>query len=455
VFDLWLGTIESHDGALQLIHIVDFIWTWARDIYRPWIRRCLRGDENRGAFSPTSSDAFSRAGSILSNPSLPFAHSDNIDAQSAIIVNDMDYAYGGTNSAIEDGQSHPIFDLIVSQDNSAGWASQTRTRHSDVVFFSFQILELPHEKSSLEDLFKTIKDKIHQRMTHSDILKIIRQSQNSIPLTRANLLTIHREWTGSDASLPSVGWSDLDEIVMAFFSFRTWIRPESWQITREICCMIWPAETVKILNELTSMSTSPIGQNGLFPTRIDRVMHEMLRVRNLFGNVSVELAFEETTLVLSQNKDQITSGEQLQWTTLTTQRIDSRAIGRYQKLFEATSSRNSPMADFRIQSGKLLWVRRELVNEEDMDDLTHVSRRSVDSGALFALRPDDWPPEIARFCLFIVEDGPFDGPRLQSMLSRASVNEVFGGSERAVASLGSPNSKHILRSWKAVLGSFG
>ena len=42
MYELWRGTIESQDGALQILQIVDYIWSWARDVYRPQIRACLR-----------------------------------------------------------------------------------------------------------------------------------------------------------------------------------------------------------------------------------------------------------------------------------------------------------------------------------------------------------------------------------------------------------------------------
>jgi len=43
---LWNGSVMSKDGALQLLLIVDYIFDWARDIYRPSILRrlkCLAG----------------------------------------------------------------------------------------------------------------------------------------------------------------------------------------------------------------------------------------------------------------------------------------------------------------------------------------------------------------------------------------------------------------------------
>lgn len=37
IVDLWTGDIRSKNGALQLLLIVDYIFDWARDVYRPAI----------------------------------------------------------------------------------------------------------------------------------------------------------------------------------------------------------------------------------------------------------------------------------------------------------------------------------------------------------------------------------------------------------------------------------
>lgn len=42
IFDLWGGSITSKNGALQLLLIVDYVFEWARDIYREDILNKLR-----------------------------------------------------------------------------------------------------------------------------------------------------------------------------------------------------------------------------------------------------------------------------------------------------------------------------------------------------------------------------------------------------------------------------
>lgn len=62
VIDLWHGTILSHDSALQLLLITDYICDWARDIYRWDIQRCLANDEEDITYATPTSTIFSTPG---------------------------------------------------------------------------------------------------------------------------------------------------------------------------------------------------------------------------------------------------------------------------------------------------------------------------------------------------------------------------------------------------------
>jgi hypothetical protein len=71
IYDLWQRTIQSQDGALQLLLIVEYIWSWARDVYRPAIKTLIEksmiGDRD---LSPASTAQFRRSHSLSSATSL-------------------------------------------------------------------------------------------------------------------------------------------------------------------------------------------------------------------------------------------------------------------------------------------------------------------------------------------------------------------------------------------------
>ena len=75
---LWEGHIFSEQGALQLLLIVDYIFDWARDVYRPSILRQLKSLATGGAYDEITvtddSDLASLRGDIVSwIPSPPSA----------------------------------------------------------------------------------------------------------------------------------------------------------------------------------------------------------------------------------------------------------------------------------------------------------------------------------------------------------------------------------------------
>lgn len=73
IFDLWGGSITSRNGALQLLLIVDYVFEWARDIYREDILNQLRavasGQNDCASMIHPDTDIFSTFTSIHPNTS--------------------------------------------------------------------------------------------------------------------------------------------------------------------------------------------------------------------------------------------------------------------------------------------------------------------------------------------------------------------------------------------------
>ncbi|KAJ9130775.1 hypothetical protein NKR23_g12027 [Pleurostoma richardsiae] len=63
IIDVWQGSIVTRDGALQLLLLVDYVFDWARDVYREDIIRKLRllasGDNDAASILYTDTDIFS------------------------------------------------------------------------------------------------------------------------------------------------------------------------------------------------------------------------------------------------------------------------------------------------------------------------------------------------------------------------------------------------------------
>ena len=152
IYDLWQGTIQSQDGALQLLLIVDYIWSWARDIYQPTIRRLLAISlsGNRG-FSPASTDRF-RQSISLSCTTSPAPNSQDQDSmQLDQVTSSYEEHTEDSRSDEPEDDSCPSFPgpNCAEADSFLRWApghqlSPTWTtlgsiRHADIVQFEFAV----------------------------------------------------------------------------------------------------------------------------------------------------------------------------------------------------------------------------------------------------------------------------------------------------------------------------
>lgn len=271
VFQLWHGNLESQDGALQIFQVVDFIWTWARDVYRPQIRRCLRGHPCQREISPTSTNPIRRSQSVLSvlsarsssqQPLLETMLEDDITAREVVNNGQPDF---------QDTSSHPFLRWADHRDLSTPWGPHTSIRHSDIVRFSFRILEIPEGQQSLEDLISSLKyDRENLTMMFLHALKTIQQNQCTLPLKRAQIYDLAKYWTGINAQMP-YGQNTMnrrpDQTVDTFFLFRTFCQQEDWQIKREVYCVIWSFRAASVLRTFSKTAIISRHKDSLpYPT---------------------------------------------------------------------------------------------------------------------------------------------------------------------------------------------
>ena len=437
VFDLWLGTIESYDGALQLILILDFIWTWARDIYRPAIRRCLReGSDSVRGHSPTSTDAFARSESLPSQRSFPPSiPGSTLTHRPEFNMSGAGHASARGEFTIDDVVSHPLRQWNKSPDLVANWASQTIIRPSDIVSCSFRFLELPDKEESFDSLTRPLKDGSKRKQTLSHLLPLIQQAQYSVPLARKDISTIERGWMGTNMADSKINRSKPHEVLMSFFFFRTFIQRQDWEIKRELYCIAWSIETAEILRKLTDPGLALDYLTYWSSSRVHDVIEATLHVRNVSGKKSVEWAFTDTNLVLCQHEEQSAPNNRLQWTRPPSQGVSGAVLLRYRNLFQAASSGIPPFSELHYRSDRLLWLRRQ----------DHAAEAK--EGAILAGKSYQWPEQCPKFCLFVLEGGEIDTSYLGRLLQGAIGNATYDMNSTNGALTFNEKDKNILRSW--------
>ncbi|KAF4633227.1 hypothetical protein G7Y89_g4891 [Cudoniella acicularis] len=374
---------EKVGAGARAMMIVDFVWTWARDVYRPQVRRCLDGHvAHLREISPTSTNPFSRLQSVFSVPSarsfsqplLDTILEDNITAQEVVI---------------EDASSHPFLRWADRRDVSTPWTFNTSMRHSDIVMFSFRILEIPETQESFHDLIYSDNHENSAVMLHA--LKVILQ----------NHITSHP-----------------DQRVKTLLLFRTFCQQEDWQLKQEAYCVIWSSRAASLLSIILETDIYfSFDEDSLLSIQYFEFIQAFQQLHKLSGKQSVAYALQNTSLILLPCNDASGRGSQLQWRQPQSQGIPEHVIKKTVALFDSASCSEDVVQSYHHQRGRLLWVLQTEEATDTPPDLIRIPDEVGEGGAMLAVKPGAWPQQCPRFCLFVLLDHRFlDEARLGGLL---------------------------------------
>ena len=444
MYDLWLGTIESYDGALQLLQIVDFIWSWARDIYRHQIRNCLRyhDDDYRGS-SPTSTNPLARSESVFSTSSIRSISHALLETRENSVMPSENGFYIHPNT--QDASSNPFLKWANYRDVSAPWTAQTSIRHANIVSLSFRVILIPH-------IWEDIHTVLHSSMFEEDmragalgLLEALQQPSYSILLRRRHIWQLAKNWTGKDMSSydPSSA-TNPDEVIRATFFFRTICQSHTWQIEREICC---------ITSTFTGTDVEPHPDGRFLLHQHFQILIALAKVRNIFGKESVSYALQNCSLILRHSHYPDEGEGRLRWDSLPNQ--EDSSIGQYVDLFNSATRDSETSRLYYHHSVGLLQVHRTGEMTEVPPCLPTISENAGKAGAMIAVRPSSWPVECPRFCLFVLPENGIDNKaRLGRLLHDAIEDRNFYFAESDTAhgrtTWGAADWK-LLRDWEAFL----
>jgi hypothetical protein len=412
IYDLWIGTIESYDGALQLLQIVDFIMTWARDIYRPQVRNSLSDhDADFRELSPTSTNPFARSesvSSVLSSQSI--SHAVETRGLNVHPLENDFYFHRNT----QDASSHPFLKWSNFTDISAPLPVQTSIRHANIVAFSFRALLMPRLREDVHILLQSSVLNQDMREKPLDLLEALKQPRYSILLRRKHIWELAKDWTGEDMRHDDTASStNSDEVVRAVFFFRTICQSHTWQIEREVCC---------IISSLVATEVDSPPDNELLLSRRLQVCVALSQVRNLFGKESVSYALRNFGLILRHSQYPDVGGSQFKWASPSNQ--ENTSITQYLALISAA---NRDSGTSRVRQLHTVGLREVLpVQAAAPRFLPPISEDAGKAGAMLAVRPSGWPVECPRFCLFVLpEDGIDNKVRLGQLLHAAIEDRNF------------------------------
>lgn len=383
IFELWNGNIESHDGALQLLQIVDYIWTWARDIYRIQVLYCLCAHRSQAHDVPSPFSLRFRTASVLSHPSpiLPSIESehafDENRSEDAMDVEDEDYPFAYAEIAT----AHPFLKLAGGYESSPSWTALHNVRHANIVEFSYSIIDLT-EKSN---------NQLNEGYA-SSLPTWLRMDQiNTLEIHRKDAERCLQYWVGdSNQKLPTRD-SDTDTVVIFF---RTECRPRDWQIRRILIYVILPSDP-------------PAKQVIPF----DKLFETLQQLYQISGSHSAHYALCNMSLYLERTGQQ---HQEIVWKEISTELpVNDMSLSMCVKVIEAPDTQytfcyNSP--------GTLLMITS---NDYDVDALglpaipAHLGKEE----GILSVKSESWPAACPRFCLFVSLQGGFDrGEVLRDLL---------------------------------------
>lgn len=241
----------SKDSSLQLLLIIDYIFDWARDLYRPSILRVLKSLATGQAYDQISlsndSDIFSLRRHISSwaepTPSKTFGVEPSIDDQTGV--------------APPDKEKNRLDGLIPE-------LAQVTTRSASMVRFRVVGLCLDERCAVfLKEIANTIEQPSASfRSEARSLINFMTQWSDLIILNFEDLSKLDETWTGKAQPHCKATTSDPDGTFYTLIEFTSYIN-QSWEVVQEILYIAISKRAFNVLVDYAAYSNKHHGISAL------------------------------------------------------------------------------------------------------------------------------------------------------------------------------------------------
>lgn len=247
--DLWNGRISSPDGALQILLIIDYIFDWARDLYRSSILRCLE------AMSCDLDDSMSLAAdSDIHSTRRTYRQEENSEIESTI---DSDFLEASAN---DESLLDPWKKFDIKEQRSPTEWNWLAFRPSYIIKSSFQCLYLTRD--NMQSFINCLGE------SHSKLEKMARDALAAIRkgpmiVTERVLSHIESAWTGTlrDNRRVAAGDKLFCSVVHAVS-----ISPNTWELTRAIFCLAVDQDALRKIRKHAAFKRKTLLLEGIEET---------------------------------------------------------------------------------------------------------------------------------------------------------------------------------------------
>lgn len=388
---------------------MDFVWSWARDIYHPIIKDAIsNSDRGLRSLCRLNVDGRGRSPSVSTFESSVSNTDDSdcveIDALSettgdpAVLLQSDELELHPDQSlaeeALSDAKSHEFQQWAASQKTSSPWTQLGMIRHSNIVHFEFRCYDCrPHNR-------------VRKRfMEKGDTPLDGVLSSSALLIPAEQLYQIATLWTTKN--LPTIPRLDEGNGVHVTFYFETFCDKSTWKIKRILNCLLWNRVTT-IVTKRSQRSTATHRPKHVYShirprgSEMRALERSVLDVRNIHGRDSVICALTSVSLILRRQEDTSNLG----WELCEDMGLSEDVLN----VLEYRLSRMRRRVNGRPQSTSceaVLWV--ESSSEFELKSKVRgleLDKRSGDS--TLALRQPQWPATTCMLCLFILIDDGYD-----------------------------------------------
>jgi hypothetical protein len=313
--------------------------------------------------------------------------------------------------------------------------------------FSFRVFEVSDTEDGLQDLISSLQNDQNAQTAILDLQLLMQDNPYTFVLKRGDISEMEKCWTGTNAPTSYESWiENSDETVRAFVYFRSCCQHNDWQINREMYCIVWSPAAAKIFGNHFSTDVAQGFMGSDFQRAlVAEVIHSFQQLRSLSGKYSAALALVGIFYVLLPYQDS-QEGALVHWRSPEEGGLSTPMLEQLTGLFNSSAGGDTVQLR-QYQSRSLLKVFHDQQPFNNPARFLQVVNDLSKLEAVIAIKPNSWPQECPRFCLFVLLDQDFDDEDiLRELLHDAIRKRAFLAA--ADQPLWTADDENLLKGWK-------
>ncbi|OAP55863.1 hypothetical protein AYL99_10015 [Fonsecaea erecta] len=441
VIRLWRGSLLSQNEALQLLLIVDYIHSWAIDVYRDSILMSLAGTpENLRILAPSLADNTSDAvwEDRLSAADVELRHlvrPGNLRSRTATedfedcphqpteLLRTIYTAQAVFNFSAREQDYSQWLRWATMKPGSPQWVGKATIRHVNLVETSRKQLILPEDTQMLQFYLRSCCPSVNIKDAAMRLLQTMEDDSFTIAKNNGAMSRLN------DQSLDSM------ISVRTLIYVQSQLNPESWQLTRQLIQVVCSVRALQELARIAGRADECVLEtvcNAHAQEYFNRAF-DSLKVVDGHTSAQMALAGHPLRLRLASNNGDTLDFEWAQFShgeckltldelcQLTSTAAEGRELSKRYTVEAPALHRILPRLEAPVTSTGLLEIPR--------------SRKQT----ILIKKPDSWPSTTQTFCLLVLDDeiNFEDTATLGRLIREARIaGEMLGGSH------------HLTQGWK-------